>query len=111
MEFKMRLTEKPFYKIKSGEKNIELRLYDEKRRNISVGDTIEFSNIETGQVINVLVTSLHIYSNFEELFKEFDKTRLGFDKDEEANPDFMLKFYSKEEIDKYGAIGIGVKLV
>jgi hypothetical protein len=31
--------------------------------------------------------------------------------DEEVDSNTMLKFYSKEEIDKYGVIGIGIKLV
>ncbi len=30
--------------------------------------------------------------------------------DEEVDSNTMLKFYSKEEIDKYGVIGIGIKL-
>ena len=36
----MKLHASPFEKIKSGEKTIELRLFDEKRRQIKVGDTI-----------------------------------------------------------------------
>ena len=39
----MKLNKEPFEKIKSGEKTIELRLYDEKRRKIKAGDTICFN--------------------------------------------------------------------
>ena len=38
MEFKMHLKEKPFFMIKSGKKDIEMRLYDEKRQKIQGGD-------------------------------------------------------------------------
>ena len=42
MEFKMKLQSLPFSVIESGRKSIELRLYDEKRKQIAVGDTIHF---------------------------------------------------------------------
>ena len=43
----MNLAPSPFEMIKSGAKTIELRLYDEKRRAVKVGDTIEFTNTES----------------------------------------------------------------
>ena len=43
MLHKMKLNSKPFESIKSGSKTIELRLNDEKRQQVSVGDFIEFS--------------------------------------------------------------------
>lgn len=36
----MRLHKEPFELIKNGSKTIELRLYDEKRQMINLGDTI-----------------------------------------------------------------------
>ena len=42
----MKLNRDPFEKIKSGSKTIEMRLFDEKRQRISVGDFIEFSSAE-----------------------------------------------------------------
>ena len=38
MEHTMNLNAHPFEMMRSGKKTIELRLYDEKRRKISVGD-------------------------------------------------------------------------
>ena len=38
----MKLNNKPFNMIKNGRKNIELRLYDEKRRKLNIGDEIIF---------------------------------------------------------------------
>jgi ASC-1-like (ASCH) protein len=37
---KMKLTTEPFDKIKSGSKIIEVRLFDEKRKDINLGDEI-----------------------------------------------------------------------
>ncbi len=110
MEFKMHLREKPFFMIKSGKKDIEMRLYDEKRQKIKVGDTIEFSNEETGQTIETEVTNVHVYENFEKLYKDFEKTRLGYMEDEEAKPEDMAQYYSVPEINKYGVVGIEIKI-
>ena len=42
----MRLAPSPFEMIEAGTKTIELRLFDEKRRNLHVGDVIEFIHTE-----------------------------------------------------------------
>lgn len=54
---------------------------------------------------------LYKYPNFKELYKHFDKISMGYDVDDIANPKDMEKYYSKEEQDKYGVIGIKVKLI
>ena len=45
-EHVMNLTPAPMQEIRAGNKTIELRLNDEKRKQISVGDTIKFINTE-----------------------------------------------------------------
>ena len=40
----MSVKEKYYNLLKSGKKTIELRLFDEKRQKIKIGDIIEFSN-------------------------------------------------------------------
>ena len=107
----MKLHNQPFNSIKSGNKKIEMRLYDEKRRLISVGDIIEFTNIATEEKINVEVIKLHLFNNFEELYKKFDKVLLGYKENEEASPNDMNIYYSKEEQEKYGVVGIEIKLI
>lgn len=111
MKHEMRLHNQPFNNIKSGTKTIEMRLYDEKRRLIKVGDTIEFTNRVTEEKICVKVVKLHIFNSFNELYKNFDKELLGYKKDEIAAPDDMSKYYSKEEQEKYGVVGIEIKLL
>lgn len=107
----MRLDDKYFNLIKSGIKTIELRVYDEKRRKIKVGDTITFINRNTLEELKVIVIYMHIYSSFKELYNDFDKISLGYEKDEECSYKDMEKFYSKELIDKYGVVGIEIRLV
>ena len=110
MDFKMHLREHPFFMIKSGKKDIEMRLYDEKRQKIKVGDTIEFSNEETGQVLNTEVVGVHVFENFEKLYNNFDKERLGYEENATADPKDMSQYYSVPEINKYGVVGIQIKL-
>ena len=107
----MKLKPNPFEKIKNGTKKIELRLYDEKRRKIEVGDVIEFTNLETDEKIQVEVLKLHRFNNFEELYNAFPKTDLGYAEHELAFPTDMESYYNKLEIEKYGVVGIEIRLV
>ena len=52
------------------------------------------------------VTNLFKYKNFEELYNNHNKISIGYKEDEIANPDDMLMYYSKEDIEKYGVLGI-----
>ena len=109
MIHKMRLVDFAFREIKIGKKDIEVRLNDEKRQLIKVGDMIEFTNLDTGEIIKVMVTNLYKYDTFKELFNSFPHSRLGLsDNDDEK---IMNNFYTLEEQKKYGALGIEIKLI
>jgi len=110
MKHEMKLHDDPFQLIKLGTKTIELRLLDEKRSLINIGDSIEFTNRLTNEKIIVMVKGLHKYSSFEELYKNFNKVLLGYKEDEEANPKDMEQYYSKEEQNNYGVVGIEIEL-
>ena len=109
MIHKMRLVDFAFKAIKNKEKDIELRLNDEKRRLINVGDIIEFYHVDTKEVIKVKVVALHKYSTFDELFSNFNHKRFGLKETDDSS--VMNKFYSIEEQEKYGALGIEIKLI
>ena len=110
MEHMMRLHNEPFELIKNGSKTIELRLNDEKRQLINVGDTITFENRSDGDTIYTQVVKLHMYPSFEELYKHFDKVSMGYKDDEKADPKDMEQYYSVEEQSKYGVVGIELRL-
>lgn len=107
MLHKMRLNSGPFEKIKSGRKTIELRLNDEKRSKVQVGDFIEFSHIDKPELkIQVRVTALHHFDSFKELFSELPEEKCGFKPDEPIADDHMDEYYPIEKQEKYGALGI-----
>ena len=62
--------------------------------------------VATNEVLICEVIGLYKYNNFEELYKNHDKESIGYAKDEKANPNDMLMYYSKENIEKYGVLGI-----
>lgn len=105
----MRLNNSPFELIKGGTKTIEIRLNDEKRSLIKEGDIIEFENRATKEKLKTKVIKLHKFGNFEELYKHFDKVEMGYNKDEPAESKDMEAYYSKEEQDKYGVLGIEIR--
>lgn len=108
----MKLDELPFSKIRDGIKTIELRLYDEKRQQIKYGDQIEFVSLsDTNKRIRVLVTALHRYDTFEELYLNFPSTAFGYAEGEQADPRDMLKYYSQSEQIKWGVVGIEIKII
>ncbi len=110
MTHNMNLNDRPFEMIKNGEKAIELRLYDEKRRKINVGDTICFKT-KTDK-LTAIVKSLHTFRNFKELYVALPLDKCGYTADElaTASPDDMLEYYTKEQIEKYGVVGIEVEV-
>ena len=107
----MKLNNGPFKNIKNGTKTIELRLNDEKRQLLKIKDLIEFTNRETLEKLLVEIENLYHYPSFEELYKHFDKVAMGYKEDEEADPKDMEEYYSKEEQEKYGVLGIEIKKV
>lgn len=107
----MKLNTEPFELIKSRTKDIEMRLLDTKRKKVSIGDFIIFTNIGTGEELKTKVLNLFFYKNFEELYRQFDKKRLGYSKEQEANFLDMEYYYKKEDIDKYGVVGIEITLL
>ncbi|MBQ2893375.1 MAG: 23S rRNA (uracil(1939)-C(5))-methyltransferase RlmD [Oscillospiraceae bacterium] len=108
----MKLHAEPFAMIKSGEKTIELRLYDEKRQQIREGDLIVFTCTATGEKLTAKVQKLHRFASFEELYRSLPLLQCGYTAEDidSASPADMESYYSKEEQQKYGVVGIELAL-
>lgn len=105
----MKLNNGPFNLIKVGKKTIELRLNDEKRQLLKIGDLIEFTNRSNEEKLIVEIVDLLKYSSFKELYQDNDKISMGYSKDEIASYEDMEEYYSKEEQERYGVLGIKIK--
>jgi len=98
MLHEMRLDKGPFEKIKSGVKNIEFRVNDEKRQQVRVGDEIVFSKRpELKEKLQVQVTKLEYFKSFAELLQKYPEQK-GIE-----------KRYSSEEEKMYGLVAIYFK--
>ena len=111
MKYDMKVNNSPYEKIKNGTKTIELRLNDEKRKKLKVNDIIEFTNRETLEKMLVEVENIYHYPTFDELYKHFDKVSLGYEENDVANSKDMEQYYTKEQQEKYGVLGIEIKKV
>ena len=107
----MNLVSEAFELIQKGEKTVEIRLNDEKRSQIKIGDQIVFTNLKTKEMIETYVRDLKVYNDFYELYESYDKKSLGYKKNEKADPEDMFKYYTKEKIAKYGALAISLERV
>lgn len=103
----MKLRLSPFGEIKNGSKTIELRLYDEKRQKVRIGDFIEFTCLDKPkQRIQTRVTALHRFTSFVELYAALPKEKLGYRLADTPDSNHMDEYYSREDQEKYGVLGI-----
>ena len=113
MLHEMKLQNGPFNSIKNGKKTIELRLYDEKRQKIAIGDTIIFQKEpELEDTMRVKVIGLVRYNTFEKLFKDFDIEMMA---DKSMTKQELLsvleEFYTPEKQKQYGVVGIRIEKI
>lgn len=108
----MMLANEPFESIYNGTKTAEYRLYDEKRKKISVGDTIVFTNRDTGDTVKTSVTYIKVFPSFLELF-----SALGCEGEPYRHwsaqflADSMREYYTAEQEQEHGVVAIGIRLV
>lgn len=105
---KMRLVDDQLQRIKLGTKTVELRLNDERRKKIKIGDSIQFESTTSSEIIIVEVLNRFEYVDFYELYKDFNKIELGYDDCDVPNPEDMFDIYSEDRILEYGVLGLKI---
>ena len=93
----MNLNAAPFEMIEQGTKTIELRLWDEKRSLIKVGDEILFVHTkDSTRTLRTRVKALHLFSSFEELYRTLPLTKCGYTEEVELEPAYEHTFVNGE---------------
>ena len=110
MKHYMHLHDGPYKKIEAGTKTIEMRLYDEKRRTMHKGDTIEIENRVTGQKMEVEIIDMHLFSSFADIYSRWNKIALGYEEGDVAKPEDIEQYYPKDEIESFGVVAIELKV-
>jgi len=111
LEHVMGLFEEHLNNIKNGNKVIEVRLNDEKRRKIRVGDTIRFIQVPDGtKEIRAEVEELAVFPTFKEMYESVSAEEMGSRGEtiEEMVND-TYEIYTPEQEKKYGSLAIRIK--
>lgn len=112
----LRLQPGPFTKIKAGSKTIEMRLWDEKRRLIKVGDEIVFSTVsEPKETLVCKVEALQRFPNFAAMCQSLPLAAMGYEGASlhawltEQNHG-MYAYYTPDDEARFGVVGIEIRL-
>lgn len=102
-----------YNKIKAGEKIYEVRLLDEKRKMIKVGDTLRINKEPLmEEFLDGEVVDLVKFKTFDEMAGSLPAKEIGFDGcNKRQIVDEYHKFYSKEMEEKYGVVAIKLKVL
>lgn len=110
----MKLKELPFEQIKNKSKIWEVRLNDEKRKNINVGDSILFRKLPDlfDGIVCKVVDKKH-FNSFREMSSVLSLQSLGFEEGATADTcvDCYHTYYTPEEEQEFGVVAFKLELV
>jgi ASC-1-like (ASCH) protein len=106
----MKLVSRLFDDIVNGTKRFEIRLNDEKRKKIRIGDHIIFRKLpDLVSSIVVEVTSLKSYPDFLFMYDDLKSEYPDWEKGDWIKA--MYAYYTPADEHSYGTLAIGIKLV
>lgn len=111
MKYKMGLQEKYFKMMQEENKKIEIRLCDQKRKELKVGDIIEFSKEpERIEKIDTIITEIKKYYDFEQALENLPINLITTEEKSNYLKD-LDQFYPKKLQEEYGVLAIKVENV
>lgn len=103
----MKLNDIPFDATKARKKVIEVRLNDERRGQIQVGDVLEFHRVSNNEILSVSVSAIRKYKSLQELTRLEDISKTGgIYRDRHDWINAINSYYSTSDQDKYGLLSI-----
>lgn len=112
--YEMNIEQKYLLNIKEGLKLHEYRLANQKRLAINIGDIIHFiSNQNKNFTLDVTVTNKRIYKSWEEVCDKVEHCLQDFKDVYSTKKEIILacsKFYTPQDVIKYGIIVFDIKL-
>ena len=108
MEMIVHLDSDVFEIVKDGSKNVEVRVYDQKRRQLKRGDILLFlKRPDDVEEIRVVIDQLVLFSSFSEVVDAYDMEKIYLkDTSREDYLQLMKRFYSDEEVENNGIVAI-----
>lgn len=113
IEHSMRLYEEPFRIVSNSTKTVEVRLNDEKRQAVQIGDFIEFTNLATGEQVKVKVDNVKVYDSFQALLQHYSNKEVGFSDEIQLSQKLasIYQIYNQTDELHLGALAIEIHLV
>ena len=108
MEMIVHLHKEIFDIVKDGVKDVEVRVNDDKRRKLHVGDTLIFVNRGCeNDKIKTKVNNLVYFKNFTDVV-DYYKMEIIYLKETTKDEYLKLmgKFYSNKDVEEYGVVAI-----
>ena len=102
---KLHINSASFERVVNGTKTIEVRLYDERRQRIDIGDEITLINRANNKTVQVKVFRLHRAPTFHDLFTMVDVSQVGYETSEAAEKS-TAEFYDYNDELASGVVGI-----
>lgn len=107
----MRLEKKPFELLKSGKKVWEIRLNDDKRKCVGVGDEIVFmKRPELEERLPMIVEEKVPFTNVQRLLDKIDLSEIGDYGNELEFIQQLMTHYTPGEMNEKGLIAFRVRL-
>lgn len=101
MEYKYKILDEVYYWMLSKQKNIEVRLLNEKSKKIQVGDFVTFYNIKhEGKFIKVKIIDKNTFDNVEDLLKKYDINHIMPNHTIKDIEEILTKIYGDEATTK-----------
>ena len=110
----MKLRELPFEQIKSKQKIWEVRLNDDKRKSIHIGDSILFRKLpDLFEGVVCRVVDIKHFQSFREMARVLSLTSLGFEMGTTADTceEVYHTYYTPEEEKEFGVVAFKLELV
>jgi len=110
----MKLYEKYFNNVKNNKKKVELRLYDDKRKDIKIGDTITFLKLpQLDETIKIVVIGISRFDSFKEIYSTFPPSFFNHPNNISVEEQVQKEreYYSEEREKEFGVVGFHIKLI
>jgi len=101
VEYKYKILDEAYYWMLSKQKNIEVRILNEKSEKIQIGDFITFNNIgHEGQFIKVKIIDKNVFDNVEDVLRKYDINHIMPNHTLEDIKETLIKIYGDEAATK-----------
>lgn len=97
-----------YNKLINNLRKIDIRPYTKKLHSISVGDTIEYINLETKDCIKRKVTGIALFNDFKTLVKMLPHDLIGYNSKEEVSLR-IERMYKKSDEEQFGVCALFIE--